>query len=128
MANYSRNFEVTLTESKASYGEGGIPTYKESDKKSKLGFQIRKDNKPFDLTDLKATLFVKDKDENIYEIDSTNFTAGGKDGKIVVSLTDEVLAVPSKYEAQLELKDDTDGSVYTFEVFELEVVDKWSVL
>ena len=128
MANYSRNFEITLTESKISYGEGGIPTYKESDKKSKLNFIIRKDNRPFDLTDLKATLFVKDKDENIYEIDETNFTAGGADGKITVSLTDEVLAVPSKYEAQLELKDATDGSVYTFEVFNLIVEDKWSVL
>ena len=129
MANYSKAYDITLSERRASVGELGVPTFKEGDVgTSKILLKIRKDNKQFDLTGLKGALYAKDENENIYNIDDTGFEIGTTTGEITLKLSKEILDVPSKYVAQFELKDDVEGSVYTFEQFSFVVADKWSIL
>ena len=122
MANYSRDYNVVLTEKKVLYGETPI-VFKEGDKGSFITAFIKKENKIFDTTGLEPKFFCKDENGVVYAIeDAVNFVNGGTTGEIKIILTEEILAVPSKFVGQLELHD--ADSIYTFELVDFTVENK----
>lgn len=126
MANYSRNYEITLTETKAVYNETPI-VFNEGDYgTSKINILIKKENKVYDLTGLTAKLYVKTESGEVIVIDDADsFENGEENGKLLIKLSKEILDKPSKYVAQVELHDTTDNSVYSFQTFEFEIVNRF---